>query len=98
VSVDRKLWNYDIGVTPEVGFGSYESMGDFQWRTRAGDIVVPHVTLVEPLLAEVEAFGEACTTGEPPLTDGRHGVEVVRVLHAIERSARSHGASVRVGA
>jgi predicted dehydrogenase len=97
VSVDQKLWLVDAGVAgASGGFGSYESLGDFQWRTRAGDIVIPHIPIVEPLLAEVQAFGEACATGEEPLTSGAHGAEVVRVLAAIDESARSGGAPIEV--
>ena len=97
VSVDQKIAIVDAGVAGSAtGFGDYESLGDFQWRTRAGDIVIPHVNMVEPLLAEIQAFGVACLTGSPPLTDGRHGAEVVRVLHAIDESARAGGRPVGV--
>ncbi len=97
VSVDQKLWIVDAGVAGKAGgFGSYDSLGDFQWRTRAGDIVIPHINIVEPLLAEMQAFGLACSTGSAPIADGRHGAEVVRVLSAIEASARARGAPVEV--
>lgn len=97
VSADQKLWLVDAGVSGNQGsFGEYASMGDFQWRTRAGDIVIPHIEMVEPLRVEIEAFGDACRTGEPPTTDGRHGVEVVRVLDAIDRSAQAGGTPVAI--
>ena len=79
VSVDQKLWIVDAGVArTEGGFGGFESLGEFQWRTRAGDIVIPQISMVEPLLVEIDAFGTACVTGEAPLADGIHGREVVR--------------------
>jgi predicted dehydrogenase len=97
VSVDQKLWIVDAGVArSKDGFGAYESMGDFQWRTRAGDINIPQIDMVEPLTAEIDAFGKACESGEPPLTDGRHGAEVVRVLYAIDESTRQGGAPVEI--
>jgi predicted dehydrogenase len=97
VSVDRKLSIVDAGVaSSDRGFGEYESLGDFQWRTRAGDIVIPHVVMVEPLLAELEAFGRACSTGVAPPTDGAHGAAVVRVLHAIDASAAKGGVPMAV--
>ena len=96
VSADQKLWVVDAGVARDGEFGAYESLGDFQWRTRAGDIVIPRLELVEPLRAEMEAFGEACLTGTPPLTDARHGLAVVDVLVALEESARRRGAPVEV--
>ena len=95
VSVDQKVWIVDAGVAGGAdGFGSYASLGDFQWRTRAGDIVIPHINQTEPLLVEIQAFGIACSTGVPPVTDGRHGADVVRVLHAIDTSAGEGGAPV----
>lgn len=97
VSVDQKLWIVDAGVArAEGGFGAFESLGDFQWRTRAGDIVIPQIDMVEPLLVEIDAFGTACATGAVPLADGVHGREVVRVLEAMDRSARAGGAPVAV--
>lgn len=98
VSADQKLWLVDSGVARDAEFGAYESVGDFQWRTRSGDIIIPRLDLKEPLLVELQAFGEACVTGEPPLTDARHGLEVVEVLVALEASAEAGGAPVAVGA
>lgn len=97
VSADQKLWLVDSGVARDAEFGAYESVGDFQWRTRSGDIIIPHLNLTEPLLAEMEAFGAACVTGTPPLTDARHGLAVVEVLVALERSAAAGGAPEPVG-
>jgi predicted dehydrogenase len=98
VSADQKLWLVDSGVAKDAEFGAYESLGDFQWRTRSGDIIIPKIEMREPLLAEMEAFGEACVTGTPPLTDARHGLDVVEVLVALERSALAGGAPVEVPA
>jgi len=98
VSVDQKIQLVDAGVALADGrnLGEYESMGEFQWKTRFGDIVIPNVPMTEPLLLEIEAFGNACATGEPPLADGRHGCDVVRILTAAEESARRRGAPVEI--
>lgn len=96
VSVDQPLWLVDAGVARNKDLGEYVSMGDFQWRTRAGDIVIPRVAMTEPLLNEITAFGEACQTGVEPVASGRHGVDVVRVLTAIDESARGNGRPVEV--
>ena len=98
VSADQKIWVVDAGIarSEDPSFGEYASMGEFQWRTRAGDIVIPHIAMKEPLLVEMETFGRCCRTGELPPTDARHGVEVVRVLAAIDESARSRGAPVTI--
>lgn len=96
VSVDQPLALVDSGVARDDDLGEYLSMGDFQWRTRAGDIHIPRVEFTEPLLNEVTAFGDACRTGDAPLTDGHHGLDVVRGLVAISESMRLSGAPIEV--
>jgi predicted dehydrogenase len=96
VSVDQPLWLVDSGVAKDRDLGEYESMSDFQWRTRSGDIVIPRIEMSEPLKSEITAFGEACESRTPPLTDGDHGLEVVRVLEAIDRSAQANGRPMEV--
>jgi predicted dehydrogenase len=96
VSVDQKLWIVDAGVARSDDFGDYLSLGDFQWRTRAGDILIPKIDMTEPLRNEMEAFGQACLTGTPPITDARHGTDVVAVLEAIDASALQRGAPVEI--
>lgn len=99
VSSDQKIWVVDAGVARSENptLGEYASMGEFQWRTRAGDIVIPRIEMTEPLRVEMEAFGHSCRTGEPPVTDARHGLAVVRILAAIDESCRRGGAAVEVG-
>jgi predicted dehydrogenase len=96
VSVDQPLWLVDSGVAKDKDLGEYESMSDFQWRTRSGDIVIPRIEMSEPLRNEITAFGRACANREAPLTDGSHGLEVVRVLEAIDRSAQASGRPVEI--
>ena len=95
-SVDQPLWLVDSGVARDRDLGEYESMSDFQWRTRSGDIVIPRIEMSEPLRHEVTAFGEACRTRQAPRTDGTHGLDVVRVLEAIDRSAGANGRPTEV--
>ena len=49
---------------------------------------------VEPLRAECEAFVRAMTSREAPLTDGRSGLNVLRVLAAGQRSLDRGGEPV----
>ncbi|MCX7620279.1 MAG: Gfo/Idh/MocA family oxidoreductase [Acidimicrobiales bacterium] len=96
VSVDQKLWIVDAGVARNPDLGGFESLGEFQWRTRAGDIVIPKIDMTEPLREEMSAFAAACRSGEPPVSDGRHGLEVVTVLEAADRSAKNRGVPVEI--
>ncbi|MEM9464121.1 MAG: Gfo/Idh/MocA family oxidoreductase [Actinomycetota bacterium] len=96
VSVDQPLWLVDSGVAKDRDLGEYESMSDFQWRTRSGDIVIPRIEMSEPLRNEITAFGTACLERVQPRTDGAHGLEVVRILEAADRSANAKGRPVEV--
>lgn len=96
VSPDKKLALVDSGVARSANpsLGEYATLGEFQWRTRAGDIVMPHISMTEPLFEEVEDFGSCCRTGRRPLADAQHGRDVVRVLTAIDESVDRGGAPV----
>ena len=98
VSPDQKLQLVDSGVAHSTNstIGEFDSLGEFQWRTRTGDVLIPHIEMIEPLLVEMTEFGEACRTGRTPLTDGRHGRDVVRILTALDESAGRRGAPVEV--
>jgi len=45
----------------------------------------------EPLRRECQAFLQAIASRTPPLTDGRSGLDVLRVLHAAQRSLILNG-------
>jgi len=61
-----------------------------------GDVIIPPLATGEPLRHECDAFIEAIRSGEPPLADGRLGVQVVRVLEAMDRSIADRSRRVRV--
>jgi predicted dehydrogenase len=89
----EKLRIYDKGFqqAPEFSsFGEYLSIRD-------GDIHIPHLDLVEPLTAQCRHFLSRLREGGPLRTDGRQGLEVVRILAAAERSMRQGGVPVRLG-
>jgi hypothetical protein len=52
----------------------------------------------EPLKLECQHFLECIAEGKTPITNGRLGMEVVRILEASSESLRQHGASVNLGA
>ena len=94
VSPDQKVVVYDAGVSTVPTLGEYETMGEFQWRIRAGDIHIPHIRMDEPLLLELEDFARACLDGGVPTASAMHGLDVVRVLAAIQDSTERKGAPV----
>lgn len=97
VSVDRKIEIFDVGVVePAEGLGGYANLAEWQWKTRAGDIVIPRFPMWEPLRQQIDEFALACRTAQPPPTAGRHGVDVVRVLAAMTESIERSGIAVDV--
>lgn len=90
----EKLRIYDKGFDrpPE-----YQTYGQFL-SIRDGDIHIPRVPLDEPLRIECEHFVSCCLDGTPPETPLEQGLDVVRVLEAAERSMKSGGTPVRLGA
>lgn len=53
---------------------------------------LPQPPTHEPLREEVQHFVHCVRTGSTPLSDGRSGAEVIRILEAIDRSMRAGGA------
>lgn len=56
--------------------------------TRAGSRRAVPVATDEPLQLEIEHFVRACSNRTRPLTDGPHGIEVLKILAAAEASLR----------
>jgi len=63
---------------------------------RFGDILIPHVGTAEPLRLECQHFLDCVRTGASPLSDGAHGLQVVRILAAAQKSLELDGAPVPV--
>ena len=88
VSLEGRVVLYDKGVARPVQgnapLGSYESFGEFQLLVRAGDVLVPKLDFAEPLKLQCEHFTHCIETGEIPLTDGRHGLQIVEALEAAQ--------------
>jgi len=73
-----------------------DTFGHFRLLVRDGDIISPWVAPSEPLRNLATHFLDCIRAGKPPLTDGRNGLDVVRVLSAIDRSVAGNGAPVEV--
>jgi predicted dehydrogenase len=79
--------------------GVVDTFASFRASIREGDISIPRITLEEPLKAECTHFLECVAKRSEPITGGRQGTSVVRVLEAIDRSLQDEGreAVVEVG-
>jgi len=61
---------------------------------RTGDVWGPHVEPGEALQAVITHFAQCVNGRETPISDGRMGVRVVRLLEAATRSIRAQGGRV----
>jgi predicted dehydrogenase len=78
----EKIKIYDRGVIVH----QPRTFGEYQLTYRMGDAVVPNLENIEPLLAEVEHFIHCIERGDQPRTDGKFGVDVVRVIEMATKS------------
>jgi predicted dehydrogenase len=85
--VTEKVKLYDKGVTLNSVDGLYEALVQY----RNGDMYAPAIDNSEALGREVRHFLFCIRQGKKPLTDGRSGLGVVRILAAAQESIRKEG-------
>jgi predicted dehydrogenase len=72
------------------------SFGEYRLSYRTGDIISPRIDGSEPLEHEMRDFCRAVRSGKPPRSTWRVGVEILRVIEAVDTSLASRGARVAV--
>ena len=92
MEASEKVKVYDKGVDR---VGEVVSYGD-ALTVRSGDILIPKISLQEPLRLECQHFVECVRERRTPLTDGISGLQVVRVLAAAQASLERGGAPIRL--
>ena len=89
----EKVKVYDKGVdTKEDSFVDFARAH----TVRQGDIWIPKLDGAEPLKLECQHFVECVRSRATPLTDGRDGLTVVKVLAAAQASLERQGVPVRL--
>ena len=81
---------FDSGVL----FRPPESFGEYTLTYRSGDIVSPHVPVAEPLLMEMGDFCDAIRGGGRPARRRELGLDVVRMIEAVDQSLDRDGARI----
>jgi predicted dehydrogenase len=74
-----------------------QSFGEYQLSYRTGAIVSPAVQAEEPLQLEMADFCDAIRTGTVPRSSAELGVEVVRMVEAVDASLSSSGNRIPIG-
>ena len=72
----------------------YDTFAEFQYSYHYGDSYIPYVHQEEPLKLACQHFIDCIETLSQPLTGGRQGLEMVRILEAATASLRTNGAPV----
>ena len=78
---------FNKGVTKEPFYSDY---GEFQLLPREGEVTSPLIKLAEPLKNQSLRFIEVITQEKSLLTDGLFGLNVTKVLEAIELSIKKN--------
>ena len=73
-----------------------ETFGQYKLTYRTGDIVSPRVDVAEPLLLELDDFRAAIVDGKTPTSSQILGLEVVKMIEAVDESLTSGGARIEV--
>jgi predicted dehydrogenase len=92
-SVEKiKIYNKGFDKSEKTEFDSY---GDYL-TLRTGDIYLPCINMAEPLRLECSHFLDCVRKKEKPLTDGRNGLDVVKILEKAQESLANNGIPVKV--
>ena len=72
------------------------SFGEYQISLLSGDVHIPALTNKEPLKEEFYHFIDCVLKKKKPMTDGKNGLEVVKVMAAIQESLDKKSKLIRI--
>jgi predicted dehydrogenase len=87
----EKIRVYDVRVERPP---HYDTFAEFQYSYHYGDSYIPHLQQEEPLKVVCQHFVDCIEKKTEPVTSGRQGLELVRVLEAASASLKAKGAPV----
>jgi predicted dehydrogenase len=74
----------------------YDTFAEFHYAYHYGDVYAPYIKHEEPLKTECQHFLDCIKNGTTPLTDGKQGMELVRILEASSESLKHDGAPIEL--
>lgn len=72
------------------------TFGEFQIALRSASTYIPGILNKEPLKEEMHHFISCIKNNKKPITDGKNGLEVVRLLEATQESLKSHSRVINI--
>ena len=85
---------FDSGATVKTP----ETFGEYTLTYRTGDVVSPRLEVLEPLALEMNDFCSAIRSKTEPRSSAALGLEVVRMVEAVDASLERDGARVQLEA
>jgi predicted dehydrogenase len=74
----------------------YDTFAEFHYAYHYGDVYAPYIKQEEPLKTECQHFLDCINHGKTPLSDGKQGLDLVRILEASSESLKLDGAPVHL--
>ena len=90
----EKIKVYDVRVERPP---HYDTFAEFQYSYHYGDSYIPHIHQEETLTTVCQHFIDCIEKNNRPVTGGREGLELVRILEAASASLKANGAPVTFG-
>jgi predicted dehydrogenase len=87
----EKIRVYDVRVERPP---HYDTFAEFQYSYHYGDSYIPRIQQEEPLKVACQHFIDCIETNTQPVTSGREGLELVRILEGASASLKANGAPV----
>jgi predicted dehydrogenase len=85
----EKIRVYDVRVERPP---HYDTFAEFHYSYHYGDIYIPHIQQEEPLKVVCQHFVDCIKSGSQPISGGREGLDLVRILEAASASLKANGA------
>jgi predicted dehydrogenase len=85
----EKIRIYDVRVERPP---HYDTFAEFQYSYHYGDSYIPHLQQEEPLNLACRHFIDCIETNTAPITDGRQGLNLIRILEGASASLKMNGA------
>jgi predicted dehydrogenase len=88
----EKIKIYDVRVERPP---HYDTFAEFQYSYHYGDSYIPHIHQEETLKVVCQHFLDCIESGRRPISGGREGLELVRILEAASASLKADGTPVK---
>lgn len=95
IAAQEKIKVFDVRVERPP---HYDTFAEFHYAYHYGDTYCPYIKQDEPLKTECQHFIQCILEGIVPLTSGRAGLEVVKILEASSASLKKAGGPINISA